>query len=224
MVKKTKTIKSVKVATKVSNNLSVPVLNLKGEEIDRLETPKELEETKTKKSILSQSLHIFLANQRQGTLATRTRAQVSGGGRKPWKQKGTGRARQGSIRAPHWRGGGVTFGPKPRDLSLSLNKKMRKIALQQSLLQKITEKMVFVIDKLEDISGKTKELRKIINTTNRVLIIDAISHKNIVRAAHNLTEVKVQTLKTMNIYDLINSKKIIFTKSAWLEIPNICKT
>lgn len=224
MEKKAKTIKKAKVVVKVSHSLSVPVLNLKGVEINRLEMPKELSEAKTKKSIISQSLHIYLANQRQGTSSTKTRANVSGGGRKPWAQKGTGRARQGSIRAPQWRGGGVTFGPKPRDLSLSLNKKMRKVALQQSLLQKITEKAVSVIDKLEDISGKTKELRKIINTLDRVLIIDSTTHQSIIRASNNLTEVKLQTLKTMNIYDVINSKKIIFTKSAWLEVGSICKT
>ncbi len=126
MVKKAKTIKKiVKVAAKVSHSLSVPVLNLKGVEISSLEMPKELSEAKAKKTMISQSLHIYLANQRQGTSSTKTRANVSGGGRKPWAQKGTGRARQGSNRAPHWRGGGVTFGPQPRDLSLSLNKKIQ---------------------------------------------------------------------------------------------------
>lgn len=224
VVAKTKTVKKTKTIAKTNNSLTVPVLNLKGEETGVLEVPREIAEVKSNKALLAQAVYIYLSTQRKGGASTKTRAEVSGGGRKPWKQKGTGRARQGSIRAPHWRGGGITFGPRPKDFTLHLPNKMRRLAILAGLKQKISEKNVYVADKLEEINGKTKEVKKIINNdNNKTLIISDSVHKNIIMAIRNLKKVTVKNLKIVNVYDLLTNDKIIFTKSAFKSLDEIYK-
>lgn len=200
---------------KESGGLTVPVLSLKGEETGRLEVPKEISEVKTNQTLLVQVIRVYLANQKKGNASTKTRAEVRGGGRKPWKQKGTGRARQGSIRAPHWRGGGVIFGPQPKKKSFSLPKKMRRLALLAGLRQKITDKEVVVVNKLEEISGKTKDIKHIIIDGKKNLIVYTSFGKKIIQAARNRKEVGVKTLGTLNVYDLFVNKHLIFTRSAF---------
>ncbi len=205
---------------KTSNGLEIPVLNLKGEKISAMFVPKEIMDMKASPVLLAQAVRVFLAGQRQGTVFTKTRAEVSGGGRKPWKEKGTGRARQGSIRAPQWRGGGIVFGPQPRDFSLELPHKMRRLAFLICLKQKITQNQVVIADKLENISGKTKEVKNLVNSSQKTLLITAEKQPNINRAVRNIKNVTVKNLKVINFYDLLTHQKIIFAEDAFNQLKD----
>ncbi len=158
----------------------------------------------------------YLANQRQGTKSAKTRAEVSGGGRKPWRQKGTGRARQGSIRSPQWTGGGIVFAPKPRDFSLKLNKKVKRLALKSVLTKKVLEQKLIVLDELKLNQIKTKDMKKVtdaLKLTKALIVIDG-NDRNIILSARNLENVKTASVNTINVYDILKFDSFVVTKDA----------
>ena len=164
------------------------------------------------------------ASMRQGTHKTKTRTEVRGGGRKPWKQKGTGRARQGSIRSPQWRGGGTVFGPVPRSYSYKLNKKVRRLALLSALSTKVVDNDIMVLDQLTLTAIKTKEMLTVLgslNITSKALIVTADENKEIVLSARNIPGVKVLSATKINVLDLLDATKLIITKEAVEKIEEV---
>jgi large subunit ribosomal protein L4 len=158
----------------------------------------------------------YLANQRQGTKSVKTRAEVSGGGKKPWRQKGTGHARQGSTRAPQWTGGGIVFAPKPRDYSFKLNKKLKRIALKSALTSKVNDKKFIVLDDLSLNEIKTKEMKKVCDNLKleKALIVIKGSDKNVILSARNLPGIKTAAVNTINVYDILKYDTFVVTKDA----------
>ena len=165
----------------------------------------------------------YLANQRQGTQSTKTRTEVRGGGRKPWRQKGTGRARQGSIRAPQWTGGGVALGPKPRSYRFSVNKKLRRLALKSALSTKVAENEIIVIDELKLDSFKTKEMAAILKAfeVDNALVVTAGKDDNVVRSAANIPGIETSMAENLNVYDVLKHSKFIVTKDAVSKIEEV---
>ncbi len=166
----------------------------------------------------------YLANQRQGTQSTLTRTEVRGGGRKPWKQKGTGHARQGSIRAPQWTHGGIALGPKPRDYSYSLNKKVKKLAIKSVLSDKVNNQNLIVLDSLVVETFKTKTVVNMLNALGadkKAIIVMGELNNNAVKSANNIPGVKTALTNTINVYDLINADKVIITKDAALKLEEV---
>ncbi len=166
----------------------------------------------------------YLANQRQGTQSTLTRTEVSGGGRKPWRQKGTGHARQGSIRAPQWRHGGISHGPKPRDYSYSLNKKVRRLALKSALSDKVLSGSLIVLDALNLASYKTKpvaECLKAIGAAKKTLIVLPENNAVAVKSAANIAGVKTAQVNTINTYDILNADSLVIVKDAVAKIEEV---
>ncbi len=166
----------------------------------------------------------YLANQRQGTQSTLTRTEVRGGGRKPWRQKGTGHARQGSIRAPQWTHGGVALGPKPRDYRYALNKKVRRLAMKSALSTKVLDNNMIVLDTLAVDSYKTKtiaQMLKALNVEGKALIVTAEADKMIIKSAGNIEGVKTAAVNTLNVYDILNYDKFIVSKDAVAKIEEV---
>ena len=166
----------------------------------------------------------YLANNRQGTQSTLTRTEVSGGGRKPWRQKGTGHARQGSIRAPQWYHGGVALGPKPRDYRYALNKKVRRLAMKSALSSKVLENNIIVLDALTVDSYKTKTIvamLKALNVEGKALIVTAEADKKVIKSAANIPGVKTAAVNTLNVYDILNYDKFIVVKNAVGQIEEV---
>ncbi|MCQ2460628.1 MAG: 50S ribosomal protein L4 [Clostridia bacterium] len=159
----------------------------------------------------------YLANQRQGTQSTKTRSEVSGGGKKPWRQKGTGRARQGSTRAPQWTHGGIAFGPKPRSYGFSINKKVRKLAMLSALSDKVANDEFTVVDKIELKEIKTAEMVKVLNAlgeAKKTLIVLPEVDEKVYKSARNIKGVKVSPVNALNVYDLVNCNKVVIAKAA----------
>ena len=168
-------------------------------------------------SVMHLAVVAYLANQRQGTQSTLTRSEVSGGGRKPWRQKGTGHARQGSIRAPQWIHGGVALGPKPREYGFTLNKKERKLAIKSALSSKVTDNAVIVLDKLEVENYSTKTVVNCLNaigTGKKTLIVLADTNKVVIKSAANIAGVKTAQVNTINTYDILNADSVVIVKDA----------
>lgn len=166
----------------------------------------------------------YLANQRQGTQSTLTRTEVRGGGRKPWRQKGTGHARQGSIRAPQWTHGGVALGPKPRDYSYTLNKKVRRLAMKSALSSKAQNANLIVLDSLNLEGFKTKtivNMLKALNVDGKALIVTAEADKKVVKSAANIPGIKTAAVNTLNVYDILNHDKFIVVKNAVEKIEEV---
>ena len=166
----------------------------------------------------------YLANQRQGTQSTLTRTEVSGGGRKPWRQKGTGHARQGSIRAPQWVHGGVAIGPKPRSYRYTLNKKVRRLAMKSALSAKVQEGNLIVLDTLTMDEFKTKTIKNMLNALGvekKALIVTAEAEPKVYRSANNIPGVKTATVGTLNVYDILNGGKFIAPKNAIAKIEEV---
>ena len=166
----------------------------------------------------------YLANQRQGTQSTLTRTEVSGGGRKPWRQKGTGNARQGSTRAPQWRHGGVAIGPKPRDYRYTLNKKVRRLAMKSALSTKVQEGKLIVLDTLTMDEFKTKTIAAMLNALNvekKALIVTAQAEPKVYKSAANIPGVKTATVGTLNVYDILNGGTFIVPKNAVAKIEEV---
>ncbi len=167
--------------------------------------------------LVAQYVRVYRANQRQGTVKTKTRGDVSGGGRKPWAQKGTGRARQGSIRSPLWRGGGTTHGPQPKDWSLVMPKKMRRKALFSALSQKLKEEGILILNKLELKGIKTRDLEGLLNklpVEDKILIALDKMDEEVILSARNLPKVKTIQVKDLNAYEVLDTRTILFPKSA----------
>ena len=176
------------------------------------------------KGIMHAMVVNYLANQRQGTQSTLTRTEVSGGGRKPWGQKGTGHARQGSIRAPQWVHGGVALGPKPRDYSYSLNKKEKRLGMKSALSTKVIDENLIVVDAIKTEEFKTKtivEMLKALNVEGKALIVTAEADTKIVKSAGNIPGIKTATVNTLNVYDILNYDKFIVASDAVTKIEEV---
>jgi len=165
----------------------------------------------------------LLANKRQGTQSAKTRAEVSGGGIKPWRQKGTGRARQGSIRAPQWIHGGIVFAPKPRDYRVSIPKSMKRVAMKSALTSKVKDNEMIVLEALEMEAPKTKEMVKMLNAfeAKKTLIVTAESNEVVYKSARNIEGVAVLPVNNINVYDLLKYEKVIITKDAVSKIEEV---
>ena len=166
----------------------------------------------------------YLANQRQGTQSTLTRTEVSGGGRKPWRQKGTGHDRQGSIRAPQWRHGGIALGPKPRDYSYSLNKKVKRLAMKSALSSKVLTNNMIVVDKIEVAEFKTKTVVNMLNAlgaAKKALIVLPEVDEKIIKSANNIPGVKTTLVNTLNVYDILNYDSFIVSQDAVAKIEEV---
>ena len=166
----------------------------------------------------------YLANQRQGTQSTRTRSEVSGGGKKPWKQKGTGRARQGSTRAPQWTHGGIVHGPKPREYGFSINKKVRRLAMKSAFSSKVAAEELVVLDDLKLDAIKTKEVVKVLTaleTGKKVLLVLPENNDVLYRSARNIAGVKVSTVNTLNVYDILNCDTMLVLKDSVAKIEEV---
>ena len=192
----------------------VDVHNIEGKKVSDIELKDEIFGIKPNEAIVHSVLVNYMANQRQGTGNTKTRAEVRGGGRKPWKQKGTGRARQGSIRSPQWVGGGVALGPRPRDFSYTLNKKEKRLAIKSVLSSKVLESNLVILDKLSFEEIKTKQMVAALGNLkieDKTLIVLPEPNKNVQRSSRNIPNVKTSLVNTINVYDLLKYKKLILT-------------
>lgn len=196
---------------------TVQVIDTSGKKIKDVKAPDEIFAVPLKEHLLYESVINYRANQRQGTASTKTRGEVRGGGRKPWRQKGTGRARAGSTRSPIWKGGGTTFGPKPRDYSYKLPKKAKKIALKSALSMKLAEKQLLIVDALELKEPKTKEAAALIKglKLDSALIVDQYDNKNLFLSARNIPKLKVVDVNQVNVYDVLNYNWLVLTKRAF---------
>lgn len=202
----------------------VSVFDMAGKEVSQMELSDAVFGIEPNTAVMHQAVVAYLANQRQGTQSTLTRTEVRGGGRKPWRQKGTGHARQGSIRAPQWVGGGVAIGPKPRSYRLALNKKMKRLALKSAFSSKVLDNNVIVVDKIEMNEFKTKtvvNMLKALGAEKKALIVLAQNDEKIVRSAQNIPGVKTAYVNTLNVYDVLNYDKFIVVKDAAQKIEEV---
>jgi large subunit ribosomal protein L4 len=173
---------------------------------------------------MHQAVLTFLANRRLGTAATKTRAEVSGGGRKPWRQKGTGRARHGSIRSPIWKGGGVVFGPEPRSFRMSMQKKVRRLALKSALTSKTNNGSLIVLDQLAMERPKTKEMAGILKnlkTGRKVLLVLDGPQESVIKSVRNIPGVKTLNARQLNVYDILNSESLVMTRDAAVLVEEV---
>ena len=192
----------------------VDVFDIKGKKVSDIELAENVFGIEPNENIVHAVLVNYLANQRQGTQSTKTRAEVRGGGRKPWRQKGTGRARQGSIRAPQWIKGGIALGPKPRSYYYTVNKKERRLAIKSMLSSKVLEKELTVVDTLDMKEIKTKEMVKALanlKVEGKTLILLPEKNENVQKSARNIEGVKTTLVNTINVYDLLKYKNLVIT-------------
>lgn len=197
--------------------MQVPLFNQAGEEISQIELRDDIFGIEPNKAVMHQALIRQNANARQGTHQTKTRGMVRGGGKKPWKQKGTGRARQGSTRAPHWKGGGVVFGPHPRSYEQKMPKKMRHLALKSALAAKAQENQIVVVDDIKLDQVKTAAMRDVITSLKAqptALVLLPEPNESLSRAAHNLENVKTLRTSYLNVRDLLGYEKLVMSKAA----------
>ena len=203
---------------------TVAVLNTKGAEVEKLDLSAEVFGIEPNVSAMLLMVKNYLANQRQGTQSALTRAEVSGGGKKPWRQKGTGRARQGSTRAPHWYHGGVVFAPKPRDYGFSVNKKVRRLAMKSALSSKVQDEQFIVLDALAMNEYKTKtiaEMLKAIGSEKKALIVLENNDEKVIASCKNIPGVETTLVNTLNVYDILNADKLIVVKGAVAKIEEV---
>ena len=202
---------------------TVSVLNMEGKEVGTMELSDAIFGAKINEHLVHMAVVQQLANNRQGTQSAKTRSEVRGGGRKPWRQKGTGHARQGSIRAPQWKGGGVVFAPTPRDYSFKLNKKEKRAALKSVLTSKVNESKFIVLDELKLDEIKTKKFKEVLDNlkVSKALVIINENDKNIVLSARNLPAVKTALTNTINVYDILKYDTIVVTKDAVATIEEV---
>ena len=203
--------------------LKVDVLDMKGKKVKDIELNENVFGVDVNDIVVHTALVNYLANQRQGKGSTKTRAEVRGGGRKPWRQKGTGRARQGSIRAPQWMKGGIALGPKPRSYKYAIPKKMRKLALKSVLTSKVEEKELIVVDKLELKEITTKEMVKVLNNLNtkKALIVLSEKNLNVQASARNIENVKTTLVNTINVFDLLKYDNLVVTEDAIKKLEEV---
>ena len=202
----------------------VDVLSVDGKKVKELELNENVFGIEPNENIVHSAIVNYLANQRQGTQNTKTRAEVSGGGRKPWRQKGTGRARQGSIRAPQWIKGGIALGPRPRSYSYKINKKEKRLAIKSILSSKVAEKELVVLDKLELKEIKTANMVKILNNVKvegKTLILLPSNNENVQKSSRNIEGVKTLTVDTINAYDLVKYKGLVVTEDTVKKLEEV---
>ena len=201
----------------------VSILNTKGSAVGQMSLDEKVFGVEPNLHVMHLALRRQLNNGRSGVANAKTRAEVSGGGRKPWRQKGTGHARQGSIRAPQWTGGGVVFAPVPRDYEVKMNKKERRAALKSALTSKVQDNKLVVVDALTLADVKTKEMQKVLTNlkAEKALVITATDDKNVILSARNITDVQTATPSTINVYDVMNHNTVIVTKDAVASIEEV---
>ena len=202
----------------------VDMYNVDGKKVGDIDLKEEIFGIEPNQDVVHEAIVNFLANQRQGTQSTKTRAEVRGGGRKPWKQKGTGRARQGSIRAPHWVKGGIALGPKPRSYKYTINKKVRRLALKSVFSSKVLENKLVVLDTFNFTEIKTKNMIKVLENlkvNEKVLIVIPENDLNVQKSAKNIPGTKVCLVNTINVYDMVKYSKLIVTKQAIEKIEEV---
>ena len=202
----------------------VKVYNMLGKEVEEIELNDTIFGVEINQHVVYEVVKSQLANKRQGTQSTKTRAEVRGGGRKPWRQKGTGRARHGSTRSPIWVGGGVTFAPKPRDYSYKVPKKVRRLAMKSALTSKVENKEIIVIDELKFDAPKTKDMintLKNLNADKKALIVTTESNLNIIKSASNIPNVETTVVNNLNVYDILKYNSLIITKDAVRKVEEV---
>ena len=202
---------------------SVALYNIAGQEIGTVKLSDEIFAQEVNQAALHTVVRAYLANQRQGTQSALTRAEVSGGGIKPWRQKGTGRARQGSTRSPQWRHGGVVFAPKPRDYRVSVNKKVKRLAMKSALSSKVNDGSLIVFDALELAAPKTKEMIKVLDAVkvNKALVVLPEKNETVERATGNIPNVKATLVGTLNVYEILQYDTLILTKDSLAKIEQV---
>ena len=202
---------------------NVSVLNMEGKEVGTMELNDAIFGVKINEHLVHMAVVQQLANNRQGTQKAKTRSEVSGGGRKPWRQKGTGHARQGSTRAPQWKGGGVVFAPVPRDYSFKLNKKEKRAALKSALTSRVLDGKLIVLDELKLDEIKTKKFKAVMDNlkVSKALVVLADNDKNVFMSARNLPAIKTTLTSTINVYDILKGDTLVLTKDAVAKIEEV---
>ena len=203
---------------------SIAVLNMQGKEVGQQELSEAVFGIEPNVSVMNDMVKNYLANQRQGTQSALTRSEVSGGGKKPWRQKGTGRARQGSTRAPQWTHGGIVFAPKPREYRYALNKKVRRLAMKSALSSKVRDNEMIVIDQITADSYKTKtiaDMLKAVGSEKKALIVLSTMDEKVIASARNIPGVKTAQVNTLNVYDILGAEKFIVVKDAVAKIEEV---
>jgi len=201
----------------------VSVFNIEGKEVDTIDLSDAVFGVEVNEHLVHMAVVQQLANNRQGTQKAKTRAEVRGGGRKPWRQKGTGHARQGSTRSPQWTGGGVVFAPTPRDYSFKMNKKEKKAALKSALSSRVAENKFIVVDEFNFDEAKTKKMVAVLNNLNinKALVVLEEGNKNVEISAKNIPFVKTARTNTINVYDILKYNTVIVTKAAVATIEEV---
>ena len=203
---------------------NVSVYNMQGQEVGKIDLNDAVFGAKVNENLLHMAVVQQLANNRQGTQKAKTRSEVSGGGRKPWRQKGTGHARQGSTRAPQWTGGGVVFAPVPRDYSFKMNKKEKQAAIRSALTDRVQQNKVVVLDELTMSEFKTKEFVRImenLKAAGKTLVVMADKDERVIKSAGNIPAVKTTLTSQINVYDLMNAQTVILTKDAVAKLEEV---
>ncbi|MCD8221428.1 MAG: 50S ribosomal protein L4 [Clostridiales bacterium] len=202
---------------------NVSVYNMEGAEVGTMELSDAVFGVEVNEHLVHMAVVAQLANKRQGTQKAKTRAEVSGGGRKPWRQKGTGHARQGSNRSPQWKGGGVVFAPAPRDYTIRLNKKEKRAALKSALTSRVQENKFIVVDDLKLDEIKTKKFKAVLDNlkVSKALVVLGEDSDNVVKSARNLPEVKTAYVNTINVYDILKYNTVVASKAAVANIEEV---
>ena len=202
---------------------NVSVYNMEGKEVGTMELNDAVFGVEVNEHLVHMAVVAQLANKRQGTQKAKTRSEVSGGGRKPWRQKGTGHARQGSTRAPQWTGGGVVFAPTPRDYSIRLNKKEKRAALKSALTSRVNDNKFVVVDELKFDEIKTKNFKNVMDNlkVSKALVVLAENDQTTVLSARNLPEIKTSLVNTINVYDILKYNTVVATKAAVASIEEV---
>ena len=202
---------------------NVSVFNMEGNEVGTIELNDAVFGVEINENLVHQAVVLQLANNRQGTQKAKTRSEVSGGGRKPWRQKGTGHARQGSTRAPQWTGGGMVFAPVPRDYSFKMNKKEKRAALKSALTSRVQANKLIVLDQLTMDAPKTKAMQNVLNSlnVNKALVVTKENNANVVLSARNIPSVKTALVNTINVYDVMKYNTVVLTKDAVAAIEEV---
>ena len=202
---------------------TVKVYNIEGKEVGSMELNDAIFGVEVNSHLMHMAVVQQLANNRQGTQKAKTRSEVSGGGRKPWRQKGTGHARQGSTRSPQWTGGGVVFAPAPRDYSFKMNKKEKQLALKSALTSKVNDSKLIVVDELKMDAIKTKDFKAVMTNlnANKALVVMAEKDVNVVMSAKNIPDVTTTLTSTINVYDIMKAGTVVLTKDAVAKIEEV---
>ena len=202
---------------------NVSVYNMEGKEVGKIDLSDAVFGVEVNEHLLHMAVVQQLANNRQGTQKAKTRSEVSGGGRKPWRQKGTGHARQGSTRSPQWTGGGVVFAPVPRDYSFKMNRKEKRLALKSALTSRVQENKLIVVDELKFDEIKTKNFKAVMDNlkVNKALVVLGEEDKNVVMSAKNIPTVQTTLTSTINVYDIMKAGTVVLTKDAVAKIEEV---